>query len=844
MTNLVTKLNSTNELIWTKIGNIAEVMHDSEKAIFAYDNVLRHNPYNVKALTQIASICRMREQYPKAVEFFQRILNLENTNGEIWGALGHCYLMMDDLQKAYTAYQQALYHLQNPKDPNLWYGIGILYDRYGSFEHAEEAFTAVLKMDSKFEKANEIYFRLGIIYKQQMKHEQSLECFKYILNKPPRPLVQADIWFQIGHVYELMKDFHAAKDAYERVLKENANHAKVLQQLGWLYHHTISFGNQDVAINYLMKSIDADPNDGQTWYLLGRCYMQQQKYRKAYDAYQQAVYRDGRNPTFWCSIGVLYYQINQFRDALDAYSRAIRLNPYLSEVWYDLGTLYESCNQINDSMDAYQRAAELDPNNKHIQQRLTLLRTQVATGVKPVAVNNMQLAGAGTLRDFQNESMRDNRDKTILDSNDDRETDRALLLMEPRTTGPVPSHSPLSKGPVPSHSPLSALSDRDRSRYAQGPNSLSAMGGPLATGLNLGGPLVIGGLNANAANNSNQVASLLANVPSLIDVDREKNSTLPSASELERKASPKHHSDKENPLAPFNHIGGMPINGNGKKDSSQNLLGSRKGKNDLESLAAQSLGPHAALFALAKESSRDSNLDEDEDGDSEDINESEKPGKNKRGRRRKDRKMMKEKTGNNAPNKKKEDDDYYDREDDDEGTLQVDSNSSTPKTSTLTQTLHPNTHLNTHLPSIPLSLLSQEAEGIENESRNERNAFSSNGNNNQHSHNSVSPRSPPISSGNNSTSNNNNNNNTSNNSANNTGANNTTNNSRSGSIGEISPEIASHLKERVPSFSNSDKASEESADRELESVLKRRDINNSESPPIKRKKSPVEDELK
>jgi general transcriptional corepressor CYC8 len=70
--------------------------------------------------------------------------------------------------------------------------------------------------------------------------------------------------------------------------------------------------------------------------------MAQQKYPRAYEAYQQAVYRDGRNPTFWCSIGVLYYQINQYRDALDAYSRAIRLNPNISEVWYDLGTLVSS----------------------------------------------------------------------------------------------------------------------------------------------------------------------------------------------------------------------------------------------------------------------------------------------------------------------------------------------------------------------------------------------------------------------------------------------------------------------------------------------------------------------
>ena len=123
--------------------------------------------------------------------------------------------------------------------------------------------------------------------------------------------------------------------------------------------------------------------------------MAQSKYSKAYEAYQQAVYRDGRNPTFWCSIGVLYYQINQYRDALDAYSRAIRLNPYISEVWYDLGTLvslssvplliiigtkffnkYESCNnQTADALDAYQRAADLDPSNVHIKARLNLLRS-------------------------------------------------------------------------------------------------------------------------------------------------------------------------------------------------------------------------------------------------------------------------------------------------------------------------------------------------------------------------------------------------------------------------------------------------------------------------------------
>jgi general transcriptional corepressor CYC8 len=70
--------------------------------------------------------------------------------------------------------------LTGQQEPKLWYGIGILYDRYGSLEHAEEAFSQVMQMEPTFEKANEIYFRLGIIYKQQQKYTQSLEVCQLI----------------------------------------------------------------------------------------------------------------------------------------------------------------------------------------------------------------------------------------------------------------------------------------------------------------------------------------------------------------------------------------------------------------------------------------------------------------------------------------------------------------------------------------------------------------------------------------------------------------------------------------------------------------------------------------
>lgn len=381
-------LSETTSATWLAIGSLAESLGDLEKATSLYDTALRHSPNNPEALTRLANIYRLRDHFLKAAELYEQALNFNPENGDTWGLLGHCYLMMDDLQRAYAAYQRALYYLDNPNVPKLWHGIGILYDRYGSLEYAEEAFVRVLDLDPNFEKSNEIYFRLGIIYKHQGKLTSALECFQFILSNPPHPLTQPDVWFQIGSVLEQQKNWNGAKEAYEKVLEVNPNHAKVLQQLGCLYSQaepapSASGQSQqqppfqqdlNIALKYLSQSIEIDSSDAHSWYYLGRVHMIRGDFNAAYEAFQQAVNRDSRNPTFWCSIGVLYYQISQYRDALDAYTRAIRLNPYISEVWYDLGTLYETCNnQISDALDAYRQAERLDPGNPHIKARLDQL---------------------------------------------------------------------------------------------------------------------------------------------------------------------------------------------------------------------------------------------------------------------------------------------------------------------------------------------------------------------------------------------------------------------------------------------------------------------------------------
>lgn len=64
---IIQQLNQSNESSWLQLGLLWESLQDVEKAHFCFENTLRHNPYNIKALTQAATICRLKEYYPKVI---------------------------------------------------------------------------------------------------------------------------------------------------------------------------------------------------------------------------------------------------------------------------------------------------------------------------------------------------------------------------------------------------------------------------------------------------------------------------------------------------------------------------------------------------------------------------------------------------------------------------------------------------------------------------------------------------------------------------------------------------------------------------------------------------------
>ncbi|KAJ4924248.1 hypothetical protein JOQ06_000488 [Pogonophryne albipinna] len=309
---------------------------------------------------------------------------------ELFCQLGHFNLLLEDYPKALSAYQR-YYSLQSDywKNAAFLYGLGMVYFHYNAFQWAIKAFQEVLYIDPGFSRAKEIHLRLGLMFKVNTDYESSLKHFQLaLIDSNPCTLSKAEIQFHIAHLYEIQKRYRAAKEAYESLLQAEDLPAQVkattLQQLGWMHHTVEQLGDRasrdSYAIQCLQKSLEADPNSGQSWYFLGRCYSSIGKVQDAFISYRQSIDKSEASADTWCSIGVLYQQQNQPMDALQAYICAVQLDHSHSAAWMDLGTLYESCNQPHDAIKCYINATRSKgcTNTTALTHRIKCLQAQLS----------------------------------------------------------------------------------------------------------------------------------------------------------------------------------------------------------------------------------------------------------------------------------------------------------------------------------------------------------------------------------------------------------------------------------------------------------------------------------
>jgi tetratricopeptide (TPR) repeat protein len=334
---------------------------------------LDENPSSITALSMLAQHYAGIGEYDNSAQHYERIVQIDEHNGKAWTALGHCYLLQNEYQKCFTAYQRALYSMEDNKDAQLWYGIGLLYYKFESYKHAEPAFLAVLKIEPDFEQKGEVLFKLGTIYKFMGMFENAITYLRNSIAADNVPnLRKIEALCNIGQSYEKMKNIDKAISIYQDAVNIDPKNFKPLEYLGWAYYLKEDYSKAEETFRTAISNLnDSCVEASDLNYLLGKTYMEMgpEKYSDSQLALQKAIYKNPNSYLFWVSIGILYAKATQPQDAFECLVKATNIKADKAETWFNLGILYEACKQKREAILAYQRANNIDPNLKAAERR-------------------------------------------------------------------------------------------------------------------------------------------------------------------------------------------------------------------------------------------------------------------------------------------------------------------------------------------------------------------------------------------------------------------------------------------------------------------------------------------
>ena len=184
--------------------------------------------------------------------------------------------------------------MEDNRDPQLWYGIGLLYHKFESYEFAEPAYQAVLRIDPNFEQKHEVLYKLGLIYKKTNAFENAVIYLKNSIACENIPTSRnVDALCHIGNCYERENKLDEALAIYEEALNLDTSNFKTMEYLGWALVHKQKFAE---AIEYFNKAIEIAKENcaevGDLYYLMGRTYLEMANYTEGQGAFQKAIYKN------------------------------------------------------------------------------------------------------------------------------------------------------------------------------------------------------------------------------------------------------------------------------------------------------------------------------------------------------------------------------------------------------------------------------------------------------------------------------------------------------------------------------------------------------------------------
>ena len=316
---------------------LGELHYDRKdfKNALKYYQISLKNKDDLDVVAVVADLLYLHQRYREALLYYDKIIRDFPGTQQAAAAMinaGNIHLLQDSHQDALLYYQKA--GKADPRNPRLWYNIGIVYWRLNLLRKAENAFLNAYRLDPLYGSALQ---SAATVILEQGDARRALNLYLNTIAAKGQS-VSSWMYLNAGSLFRKLREFDNARrfilQAVQSATKTDRK-AKALLELARVY---LDSGKPSAVYPTIKKLFGIQPESAAGHYLFALALIKEGRDRDASDSLSAALMHkmdQSLKVEVLFQLGNVFYKRGNFSAALDRYKQVLDIKPTHSGAQYN-----------------------------------------------------------------------------------------------------------------------------------------------------------------------------------------------------------------------------------------------------------------------------------------------------------------------------------------------------------------------------------------------------------------------------------------------------------------------------------------------------------------------------
>jgi Tfp pilus assembly protein PilF len=197
---------------FTELGKARLLQEDLAGALSELSKAEAINPRNIDTLTLLGFTYYKRQEFDKAIEYFNRALEVDPSRSEVRNNLGLVYLEMKAYAQARREFEASFSNPTYARSYLAQYNLGLVEEAEGDSAKAEAIYRRVMAISPQYSPP---YYRMGRIMSARGQHRDAAD---YLLNAVRLNPDYVEAYWALAETYERLGLIDEAAESYGKVI--------------------------------------------------------------------------------------------------------------------------------------------------------------------------------------------------------------------------------------------------------------------------------------------------------------------------------------------------------------------------------------------------------------------------------------------------------------------------------------------------------------------------------------------------------------------------------------------------------------------------------------------------